>query len=126
MYKIMFVKAKRDDNETLYQFLTDDENAVLKFETKEELNTQVETMLNEGGYAKSDFIIVNIIDYTISVSDYTDEVETAEEAEPTETDSGDSEEDSETTEESGDSGEETTETVEDSGESDSADDEAVG
>lgn len=30
-------------------------------------------MLNEDGYAKDDFLIVKVVDYTIDATDYTDE-----------------------------------------------------
>ena len=41
--------------------------------SKEELDTTVRKMLNEDGYAKDDFLIVKVVDYTIDATDYTDE-----------------------------------------------------
>ena len=75
-YRIMLVKSKRDDYQSLYQLMTveDEEGNVspLEIDTKEALDAQVEDMLN-GDYAKSDFIVVNVVDYTIDAKDYSDE-----------------------------------------------------
>jgi len=77
----MLVKTKRDNYRSLYQLMTveDDEGNVspLEIETKEELDAKIEEMLN-GDFAKSDFLVVNVIDYTIDAKDYSDEVEDAE------------------------------------------------
>ena len=77
MYRIMLVKSKRDNYASLYQWLThevteDDVTTVepVEFETEQALDEFVETMLNDEGYAKSDFIIVKLIDYTIDATDY--------------------------------------------------------
>ena len=75
MYKIMLVRSKRCECQSLYQFLTttvDDVVQPVEFETIEELDTFVESMLNNG-YSKSDFIIVRVIDYDISAGPYSDE-----------------------------------------------------
>lgn len=77
MYRIMIVKAKKDDYKSLYQYLTttiDGAICPIEFETKEELDTYVESMLNTD-YAKSDFIVIKQIDYTIDAKDYSDEKE---------------------------------------------------
>lgn len=61
MYRIMIAQAKRDNYETLYKYLTtniDGEVIPLELGSKEALDKRVEKMLNEEGYAKSDFIIV--------------------------------------------------------------------
>lgn len=77
MYRIMLVKSKRDNYASLYQWLTEevtiDEETEIKpveFETEQELDEKVESMLNDEGYAKSDFIIVKFVDYKIDATDY--------------------------------------------------------
>ena len=77
MYRIMLVKSKRDNYASLYQWLTEevtvDEDTEIKpveYETEQELDQKVESMLNDEGYAKSDFIIVKFVDYTIDATDY--------------------------------------------------------
>lgn len=88
MYYIMTVSSKRDNYESLYKFMTnttlaaDGSKTVELYEIadKAALDTKIEKMLNEDGYAKSDFIVVQKIDYTIDAKDYTDD----------EADSGDS------------------------------------
>lgn len=72
MYRIMVAKTKKEKYGSLYQFLTtviDGEVLPREFETEEALDTYVEGMLNDG-YAKSDFIIVKPIEYTIDAKDY--------------------------------------------------------
>ena len=74
MYRIMLVRSKRDNFASLYQWLTEtdaESGAVpVEFESEAELDAKVEDMLNNGGYAKSDFIVVKLIDYTIDAMDY--------------------------------------------------------
>ena len=81
MYRIMIVKSKRDNSASLYQWLTEelsvgegDEATVeakpVEFLTEEELDAKVESMLNDEGYSKSDFIVVKYIDYTINATDF--------------------------------------------------------
>ena len=79
MYRIMLVKSKRDNFASLYQWLTEtvaDETSgeetvrPMEFETAAALDEQVERMLNEEDYAKSDFIVVKYVDYTIDATDY--------------------------------------------------------
>lgn len=86
MYRIMIVKSSRGE-ESLYQFLTavqKDESTgadvivPVELETAAELDEFVEKMLNDDGYAKSDFIIVKVIDYTIDAKDYSDAEEAGE------------------------------------------------
>lgn len=74
MYRIMMLKSKKDKYESLYQYLTttvDGQTSPLEFETPEALDRQVEKMLSEDGYSKADFIIVQVIDYTIDAKGYT-------------------------------------------------------
>lgn len=76
MYNIMIAKSKRDNYASLYQFMTctvDGEVAPLDIESKEDLDARIEKMLNDGGYSKSDFIVVEVVDYTIDATDYTDD-----------------------------------------------------
>lgn len=94
MYRIMLAKSKRDNFDTLYQFMTttiDGVTTPFELETKEALDTKVEKMLNTDGYSKADFIIVEVIDYSIDANSYSDD-------EPDSTDS-DSPEDKDSKEE---------------------------
>ena len=77
MYRIMLVKSKRDNYASLYQWLTEevtiDEETEIKpveFETEQELDEKVESMLNDEGFSKNDFIIVKFVDYKIDATDY--------------------------------------------------------
>ncbi len=75
MYRIMLVKSKRDNNASLYQWLTstDEESGeatILEYETESALDTKVEAMLNDDGYSKQDFIVVKYIDFDIEASNY--------------------------------------------------------
>lgn len=84
MYRVMIAQAKRDNYETLYKYLTtniDGEVTPLELESKEDLDKRVEKMLNEEGYAKSDFIIVKVVDYTIDATAYTDTESTTDTSE---------------------------------------------
>ena len=84
MYNIMLVKSKKDAGQSLYQFITTTIDGVtipLDIASKEALDVKVEDMLNNG-YAKSDFIIVRVIDYELSAGPYSDdEAENASEVE---------------------------------------------
>lgn len=77
MYNIMLVKSKKDAGQSLYQFITttiDGTTIPLDIASKEALDVKVEDMLNNG-YAKSDFIIVRVIDYELSAGPYSDDSE---------------------------------------------------
>lgn len=76
MYRIMIAQSKRDNFASLYQYLTtnvDGEVSPLELESKEELDARIEKMLNEDEYSKDDFIVVEVVDYTIDATSYTDE-----------------------------------------------------
>ena len=82
MYRIMLAKSKRDKFETLYQFMTTTIDGVtmpLELDTKEALDAKVEKMLNVDGYSKADFIIVEVIDYSIDANAYSDDPQNEEE-----------------------------------------------
>ena len=84
MYRIMLAKSKRDNFETLYQFMTTTIDGVimpLELESKESLDAKVEKMLNVDGYSKADFIIVEVIDYSIDANSYTDDPQNKDEEE---------------------------------------------
>ena len=69
MFRIMNVKEQGKDYSSSYVFKTHNVDGVIKpieFSTLEELDVYVEDLLNNKGYAKSDFIIVEVKDYTIS------------------------------------------------------------
>lgn len=69
MYRIMLLKNKRENYESLYAYKTQTVDGVIapiEFSTDEELDVYVEDMLNNKGYAKSDFIIVDVKDYKVS------------------------------------------------------------
>lgn len=76
MYRIMVAQSKRKNFETLYQYLTtsiDGAISPLELNSKDELDAKIEKMLNDDGYAKDDFIVVQIVDYTIDATAYTDD-----------------------------------------------------
>lgn len=73
MFNIMTVKEQGKDYTSTYAFKTHNVDGVVKpieFDTLEELDTYVEDLLNNKGYAKSDFIIVEVKDYNISSNIY--------------------------------------------------------
>lgn len=83
MYRIMTAQSKRSNYGSLYQYMTttiDDVVYPLEFSTKDTLDAKIEKMLNEDGYAKDDFIIVEVIDYTIDATKYTDETADTEDS----------------------------------------------
>ena len=71
MYRILLVASDRD-LDTLYKYLTvtDEEGneSIYQAETLAELDIKVEDMLNNGGYAKSDFQVVSTTSYQIRAS----------------------------------------------------------
>lgn len=76
MYRIMMSQTKKSNYASLYQFMTttvDGVTSPLEIATKDELDKKVEKMLNEDGYAKDDFIIVEVIDYTVDATGYSDD-----------------------------------------------------
>lgn len=78
MYRIMLTASKKDNYASLYQFMTttvDGHIRPVEYDTKADLDTKIEDMLNSGNYSKSDFIIVEVVDYTIEATDYTDDVQ---------------------------------------------------
>ena len=78
MYRIMVVKSKKDNYASLYQYLTTTIDGVIspvELASKESLDSKIESMLNDEGYAKSDFIVVEVIDYSIDATSYSDDVE---------------------------------------------------
>lgn len=73
MYRIMLVKSKQPNYASLYSYLTTTVDGVVspvELADGAALDAQVEKMLDEGGYAKSDFIIVQVIDYSIDAKNY--------------------------------------------------------
>lgn len=75
-YRIMTAQSKRTNYASLYQYLTTTVDGVvspLEFATKSDLDAKIEKMLNEDGYAKDDFIVAQVIDYTIDATKYTDD-----------------------------------------------------
>lgn len=77
-YRFLITKSKKPDYASLYQYLTTTIDGVIypvEIDGAEALDTQVEKMLNEQGYAKDDFLIVKVIDYMIDAKDYTDAAE---------------------------------------------------
>ena len=89
MYRIMIAQSKRDNYGTLYQYLTTTVDGVvspLELGSKEDLDAKIEKMLNDDGYAKDDFIVVQVVDYTIDATSYSDDAadNAQEEITPTE------------------------------------------
>lgn len=70
MYRIMkCVKKSSTLGESLYQFdvtTVDGVTGYREFETDTALDQWVEQVLNDGTYSKSDFIAVEVKDYTVS------------------------------------------------------------
>lgn len=80
-YRFLIAKSKKPNYASIYQYLTtivDDVIYPVEVEGSEALDVQVEKMLNEQGYAKDDFLIVRVVDYTIDAKDYSDADEEAE------------------------------------------------
>lgn len=69
MYKILLVRDKRKNYADLFQYLTivNSEGQIVPYVANniEELAKKVEDMLNNQDYGKSDFIVVQAIDYNI-------------------------------------------------------------
>ena len=81
MYRIMIAKSKKSNYESLYQFMTTTTDGVtspLEISTKEALDAKIESMLNDGGYSKADFIVVEVVDYAIDATGYSDDEAEAE------------------------------------------------
>lgn len=75
MYRIMIAKTKKPDYQSLYQYLTTTVDGVVspvEFTTREALDAYVENMLNTD-YAKSDFIVIKPVYFSIDAKDYSDE-----------------------------------------------------
>lgn len=71
---IMVVKSERENYGSLHQYLTTTIDGVTKpmeFADAESLDKQVEKMLRDNGYSKSDFIVVKVVDYEIDALGYT-------------------------------------------------------
>lgn len=71
VYRIMFAVQEKPNYETVYKFdtvETDGEIKYREFTTEQELDTYVESLLNEGGYAKKDFIVVSVTDYDVEAN----------------------------------------------------------
>lgn len=74
-YRFLINKSKKPNYDSLWQYLTTVIDGVVypvEVEGAKALDAQVEKMLNEQGYAKDEFLIVKVIDYTIDAKDYTD------------------------------------------------------
>ena len=73
MFRIMEVKEKGIDYTSTYVFKTHNVDGTIlpiEFATLVELDEYVEDLLNNKGYAKSDFIIVEVKDYNIFADIY--------------------------------------------------------
>ena len=74
-YRFLINKSRKPNYDSLWQYLTTVIDGVVypvEVEGAKALDAQVEKMLNEQGYAKDEFLIVKVIDYTIDAKDYTD------------------------------------------------------
>lgn len=72
MFRIMKAVTKRDE-QTLYEFMTTTVDGVTKpveITSRDELDKKVDKMLNEEGFSKQDFIVVQITDYIVDARDY--------------------------------------------------------
>lgn len=73
MFNIMLKKEDGIDYTSTYVFKTHNVDGTIlpiEFETLEELDRYVEDLLNNKGFAKSDFIIVEVKDYVVSADIY--------------------------------------------------------
>lgn len=73
MFNIMLKKEDGIDYTSTYVFKTHNVDGTIlpiEFETLEELDRYVEDLLNNKGFAKSDFIIVEVKDYNIVADIY--------------------------------------------------------
>ena len=76
-YRLMFLLSKRDNLEDLYKYDTttiDGEIVYREFETLEEADAYVETLLNQQGYSKEDIMVVceREFDVEVKISDEED------------------------------------------------------
>lgn len=91
MYRIMIARNKAANYASLYQFLTTTTDGVIspvELADKQALDAKIEKMLNEDGYSKSDFIVVEVVDYTIDATGYSDDDTETEPETDTGTDAG--------------------------------------
>ena len=68
MYRILELVSKKDNHQSLYKFQTTEIDGVIQpreFETDESLDEYVEDLLNNKGYAKSDFLVVSVKEYGV-------------------------------------------------------------
>lgn len=75
-YRLMFLLSKRENLGDLYKFDTteiDDKIVYREFETLEEADSYVETLLNQQGYSKEDIIVVREKEFDIGVKIKDDE-----------------------------------------------------
>lgn len=75
-YRLMFLLSKRENLEDLYKFDTteiDDKIVYREFETLEEADSYVETLLNQQGYSKEDIIVVREKEFDVGVKIKDDE-----------------------------------------------------
>lgn len=75
-YRLMFLLSKRENLGDLYKFDTteiDDKIVYREFETLEEADGYVETLLNQQGYSKEDIIVVREKEFDIGVKIKDDE-----------------------------------------------------
>ena len=75
-YRMIVCYYLWNNYESLYKYLTTTVDGVVtpvEIETKEQLDARIEKMLNEDGYAKKDFIVVQVVDYSIDATNYTDD-----------------------------------------------------
>lgn len=63
-YRIMVVAAKKDANKSLYKYLLQGDH-IYEAVTLDEIDAKIEKMLNIEGYAKSDFIVVNELEFNV-------------------------------------------------------------
>ena len=73
MFNIMLKKEDGIDYTSTYVFKTHNVDGTIlpiEFETLEELDRYVEDLLNNKGFAKSDFIIVEVKDYSVKADIY--------------------------------------------------------
>lgn len=81
-YRIMLVVVEKENNSSLYKWLLNADGTIYeatedtydalgnKLTARQVLEKKVEEMLNDGKYAKSDFIIVKNFEYDVETNIY--------------------------------------------------------
>jgi len=67
-YRIMVVAARKEENKSLYKYLLDKNKEIYEATSIDEIDAKVEEMLNNEGYSKNDFIVINEVEFNVLAS----------------------------------------------------------